>query len=484
MKSLISVSVTTIFALLLFLNSSDSHADTIILKNGKSVLVDRAWEEGDYIRGLRIKNTIGFHKNSVEKVIYENDSDSFTFDVWTGGITLNKAFEIAESYDLPIKAAGIISSATKFNSSVRKYINTTDNFSYKTKLMGKSSEVTLCFTPINRLLYKVVVHLYGTDVNREGKYRNEVEATLIKEYGAPDKSKGIFKDRCNWNVNNQYSVNMIIGMSGIDIVYSDNALDNKNSFESKATSGDVKFNYKAKNSGTINFSGSTQQRQKGVKFPINSIFKIFWYLIPIIILFAILKTPLFKGLFGEMIVNIYLKIFLNKDEYHLIRNVILDAEDGSTQIDHIIVSKYGVFVIETKNMKGWIFGSPDQKMWTQKIYRFTETFQNPLHQNYKHLKTLESVLGIDFNKFHSLVVFVGNSTFKTAMPENVTTAGGCIRFIKSKKDILLGKEEIKTIIDKIQSKRWAPSFKAEMAHVKNVKKIINQKRNIKNKGRP
>jgi len=47
---------------------------------------------------------------------------------------------------------------------------------------------------------------------------------------------------------------------------------------------------------------------------------------------------------------------LNQDEYKTIKNVTLPAEGGTTQIDHIIVSEHGVFVIETKNMKGWIYG--------------------------------------------------------------------------------------------------------------------------------
>jgi len=43
-----------------------------------------------------------------------------------------------------------------------------------------------------------------------------------------------------------------------------------------------------------------------------------------------------------------LQIFLAKDKYNLIHNVTLLTEDGTTQIDHIVVSQYGVFVIETK----------------------------------------------------------------------------------------------------------------------------------------
>ena len=81
-----------------------------------------------------------------------------------------------------------------------------------------------------------------------------------------------------------------------------------------------------------------------------------------------LKSPWFKGFAGEMRVHISTKIHLNKDKYYVLRNVTLPTADGTTQIDHIIVSEYGVFVIETKNMKGWIFGGVRQKMWTQKRY--------------------------------------------------------------------------------------------------------------------
>lgn len=62
--------------------------------------------------------------------------------------------------------------------------------------------------------------------------------------------------------------------------------------------------------------------------------------------------PWFKGMLGEFVINVSAKLFLDKKQYHLIKNVTLPTEDGTTQIDHIIVSKFGVFVVETKNMTG------------------------------------------------------------------------------------------------------------------------------------
>lgn len=210
---------------------------------------------------------------------------------------------------------------------------------------------------------------------------------------------------------------------------------------------------------------------------ITGFLRSFWYFIPIFIIIAVLKTAWFKGFFGEVMVNLAAKLFLNKDVYHLIKNVTLPTDDGTTQIDHIIVSKYGVFVIETKNMKGWIFGSPNQRTWTQKIFKHTNKFQNPLHQNYKHTKTLESCLDLSEGKIFSLVVFVGDSTFKTNMPDNVTYAGGYIRFIKSRKDIVLADDEVSSVIEKIESGRLTPSFKTQREHVNNVKSAQEVKRN-------
>ncbi|SGZ78574.1 hypothetical protein BTHERMOSOX_158 [Bathymodiolus thermophilus thioautotrophic gill symbiont] len=126
--------------------------------------------------------------------------------------------------------------------------------------------------------------------------------------------------------------------------------------------------------------------------PILNQVGMLWYFIPAFVIITLLKSAWFKGVFGEFIVNLSAKLLLDKRKYHLIKNITLPTEDGSTQIDHIIVSEYGIFVVETKNMKGWIFGGLNQKIWTQKIYKYSGKFQNPLHQNYKHTKVLEALL--------------------------------------------------------------------------------------------
>ena len=207
----------------------------------------------------------------------------------------------------------------------------------------------------------------------------------------------------------------------------------------------------------------------------NLVFSYIWYAIPLAIFVVLIKLPWYKGLVGEWIVNVSAKLLLNKKRYRLIKNVTLPTENGTTQIDHIIVSEFGVFVIETKNMKGWIFGNQNQKMWTQKIYNHSNTFQNPLHQNYKHVKTLQSLLDLNDQQLHSLIVFVGNSKFKTKMPDNVTQGGGYVRYIKSKTTPVLTKFQVREITIGIKQGRLTPSLKTSREHVKHVKEIVASK---------
>ena len=202
------------------------------------------------------------------------------------------------------------------------------------------------------------------------------------------------------------------------------------------------------------------------------LFQMAWWLVPLLLVIGVLKSPWFKGHLGEFAVNLAIKLRLDKETYHLIKNVTLPTEDGSTQIDHVIVSVYGVFTVETKNMKGWIFGGQQQKNWTQKIYRRTHSFQNPLHQNYKHTRTLQSLLGLNDEQIFSVIAFVGDATFKTPMPENVTHGNGFLRYIKARTTPVLTPEQVQTIIDSIEDGRLARSLKTNRDHVAHVKSIV------------
>lgn len=159
----------------------------------------------------------------------------------------------------------------------------------------------------------------------------------------------------------------------------------------------------------------------------------------------------FKGWLGEAVLSVAKKIALDGNIYREVNNVTLRTSNGTTQIDHIIVSRYGIFVIETKNMEGWIFGTESQPKWTQSFRKAKFQFQNPLHQNYRHTKALEEFLGLPSNVFHSVVCFMGVSCeLKTAMPKNVIN-GGPFGYIKAKTAVLLPDEQVLEIVQAIKT---------------------------------
>ena len=100
-------------------------------------------------------------------------------------------------------------------------------------------------------------------------------------------------------------------------------------------------------------------------------------------------VPKWKGKAGEKLVKRILSK-LDPKSYFVLHNVTVYTEYGdTTQIDHIVIAETGVFIVETKNYEGWIYGSEKAARWTQGIFRKKSSFQNPFRQNYKHIKAIE-----------------------------------------------------------------------------------------------
>ncbi len=211
----------------------------------------------------------------------------------------------------------------------------------------------------------------------------------------------------------------------------------------------------------------------------GQLFSTFWWMILIAVGLGIFKAfkPFLKGKFGEFAVSIHAKKYLTED-YILLNNCTLpDEQSGTTQIDHILLSPYGIFIIETKNYKGWIFGGERQKMWTQKIFKNSYKFQNPLHQNYKHQKVLETVLSdiVASEYLHSVIVFMPDCEFKTAMPVNVFRGKAWTEYVKGFKDEVIPAMKLKRIQLRIEKEILEKSWKTDRLHVANL-----QQRNGKN----
>lgn len=140
---------------------------------------------------------------------------------------------------------------------------------------------------------------------------------------------------------------------------------------------------------------------------------------------------------------------LDSGTYRRFHNLIIPSSHGTTQIDHLLVSPYGLFIVETKNKSGWIFGSENQSQWTQVLFNSRYAFQNPLHQTYRQKKTLAEFLGVNESHIHTVVFFVGDCTFKTRLPGNVITSG-IGSYIRNFRDHVFSPQETNIIVKNLE----------------------------------
>jgi hypothetical protein len=174
-------------------------------------------------------------------------------------------------------------------------------------------------------------------------------------------------------------------------------------------------------------------------------------IIAVVIAMSIFTSRRHEGKRGGRRTRKIAAALLDAKTYHQLHDLILETKDGTVQIDHVIVSPFGVFVIETMDMGGTIFGKTFDPDWTQTFKGETIKFPNPLKPNYDRKLALNGVLGIGADKLFSIIAFTGNSAFEIAMPDNVAQGKDFVNYIKSKDAVLIEESEVPRIVAKIQS---------------------------------
>jgi len=175
-----------------------------------------------------------------------------------------------------------------------------------------------------------------------------------------------------------------------------------------------------------------------------------------------------RGWFGEKKTTFSMWLSFDKKTYRRFHDVIIPSKNGTTQIDHILVSPYGVFIVETKNVSGWIFGSMAQPKWTQSLYGKNYSFQNPIRQTFRQKKILCQFLTIDESAINTVVYFVGSCDFKTQLPNNVLKSG-LGKYIKQFRTQNFSRQEVRRIIGVIE-KHVSNSSLTTREHVKSLRK--------------
>jgi hypothetical protein len=169
---------------------------------------------------------------------------------------------------------------------------------------------------------------------------------------------------------------------------------------------------------------------------------------------------------GEARLSREVKARFRPPDYHLLNHITLRLKDGTTQIDHILVSRFGVFVIETKDYKGWIFAGAKDRNWTQVLYRAKFRFQNPIRQNHRHVCAVRELLEfLEPDVIHPVVVFTGEAVFKTDVPDGVFTLPKFLAYVESQGTDVMSVNRVQFCVGRLEATRLAITQLTDVEHV-------------------
>ena len=224
----------------------------------------------------------------------------------------------------------------------------------------------------------------------------------------------------------------------------------------------------------------------------NVLFIIAAIFIVVITVYGIaINTPTFKGREGENKVhNILMQL---PDEYFVFKDVILETKKGTTQIDHIVVSKYGVFAIETKNYRGEIYGDDNRKYWTQiivtdvtyrrkwyKTYTYVKKSRlyNPVKQSLAHAYAIRNYLKEwKYLPVVPVVVFCGEavlSNVESSIP--VIYDNNLLDLIRSYTTTYLSDADLQNVVTRLDVNNMREVVN-DITHVQNLRAAVREENN-------
>lgn len=188
-----------------------------------------------------------------------------------------------------------------------------------------------------------------------------------------------------------------------------------------------------------------------------------------------------KGLHGEYKIFLMLRTYENYGGRFLFNCYLPREHNETTEVDIILLTHDGIFVIESKNYDGWIYGSENQELWTQTLAAGNKIhkthFYNPIRQNRTHIKYLKKIIG-DNLPIYSIIIFSNECTLKNievADPETkviyLEHAIKAVSDLSTKTPNVISQESLISIYNKLYPyTQVSESVKQE--HIKNINEKI------------
>lgn len=166
------------------------------------------------------------------------------------------------------------------------------------------------------------------------------------------------------------------------------------------------------------------------------------------------------GKYGEKLTERELKwVKLFGRDGKILRNVYLPKGEGSeetSEVDVIFITQKGIFVFESKNYSGWIFGNERDTLWTATLANGDRNkFYNPILQNKTHIKWMREFVGDKIPLF-SIIVFSERCELKKITMESMDVeviqrdqTYATVRDIWDQNPDVLTKEEVTALYEKL-----------------------------------
>ncbi len=187
--------------------------------------------------------------------------------------------------------------------------------------------------------------------------------------------------------------------------------------------------------------------------------------------------PKFRGFMGEFWVKLELRK-LPKDKYILLNDIMLKDENGTHQIDHLVLSEFGIFVIEMKNYYGLIKVKEFDNKWCQYLGKNKSYFINPIHQNYGHIKSLSNLLKIDDKYFISVICFSNQAKIGVKSSTLVTQVDYLIDEILKFRESIIN-SDIKELVNTVTLNNITDKDLRKQ-HVRDIHIKVNHEKELEN----
>lgn len=163
--------------------------------------------------------------------------------------------------------------------------------------------------------------------------------------------------------------------------------------------------------------------------------------------------PAIRRWWGALRIHKLLELELPGSHYAILQDITLASHKDSVQIDHLVISAYGIFVIKHIDFGGQVSGKPGDAYWTRTTRRREQRFRNPLFACVEEVNALKSLLGLDASMFQFVLVFSSNVTFNNPMPTNVTKLDGLPLFIEGRDRLVLDFDEIPRLAGQVRREK-------------------------------